>query len=115
QISRFRAIAVADTSRSHPARNIRLTHLQPALPVSDFHSKASALAAGLGIGTLPEDLARPLLDAGRLVPLPVEEEPPFFPIYMGWRVDGGGKGLRWLTRHLPEYLCPSLSGGGSPR
>lgn len=104
RLSRFRAVAVADTSRTHPARSIRLTHLQPALTVSDFHSKASALEAGLGIGTLPRGLAQPLLHSGRLVQLEVETPPAPFPVFMGWRVDSAGKGLRWLVRHLPEYL-----------
>ncbi len=109
QLSRFRGIAVADTSRSNPARTIRLTHLQPTLTVSDFQSKASALEAGLGIGTLPVNIARPLLDSGRLVLLQVDTPPAPFPVYMGWRVDSAGKGLRWLIRHLPEYLTASAT------
>lgn len=101
-LARYRAIAVADTSRHQP-RSTRLAEHQPVLTVSDFHAKISALEAGLGIGTLPEHFAAPLLAQGRLVRLDAAPSP-WQKVQMAWRVDRAGKALRWLTRHLPGYL-----------
>ena len=103
-LARFRAIAVADTARHQPARSVRLMHLQPVLTVSNFATKISALENGLGIGTLPEGQARPLLEAGRLVQLKVREPEQPVPVHMIWRMDASGKALRWLIRHLPGWL-----------
>ena len=103
-LARYRAIAVADTARHQPARTVRLMHLQPVLTVSNFAAKISALENGLGIGTLPEGQARPLLESGRLVELNMREPEEPAPVHMIWRVDSAGKALRWLLRHLPAYL-----------
>lgn len=103
-LARHRAIAVADTARHQPARTVRIMHLQPTLTVSNFDAKVNALEHGLGVGTLPEGRARPLLEEGRLVALDTTEPSPWLPVHMAWRVDSAGKALRWLTRHLPQYL-----------
>ena len=102
-LASHRAIAVADTSRHQPSRTARLAHLQPVLTVSTFEAKISALEAGLGIGTLPEHLAEQVVDGKRLARLNVPPSP-WQAVHMAWRVDRAGKGLSWLTRHLPEYL-----------
>ncbi|WP_192036177.1 LysR family transcriptional regulator [Halomonas sp. YLGW01] len=41
-------------------------HAQPGLRTTDYSSLARLLAAGGGIGVLPDRIARPLLEAGRL-------------------------------------------------
>ena len=102
-LATFRAIAVADTSRHQPPRTTRLAHLQPVLTVSTFEAKISALRAGLGIGTLPEHLADQVVDGNKLVRLDTPPSP-WQDVHMAWRVDRSGKALRWLTRHLPDYL-----------
>ena len=110
ELSRHRAIAVADTARLNPGRTLRLSPHQPVLTLSNFEDKTSALCAGLGIGTLPEHRARPLIASGKLVALKVQADSPEQPVYMAWRPDMGGKALHWLTRHLPA--CISLSAMG---
>lgn len=104
RLAAWRAIAVADTARSQPPRSTRIQDNQVTLTVSDFAAKISALRAGLGVGTLPEGRARPLLDRGELVRLDMAAEPDTHPVQMAWRTDSTGKALRWLTRHLPGYL-----------
>jgi DNA-binding transcriptional LysR family regulator len=104
RLARYRAIAVADTARSRPPRTTRLLDNQPSLTVSDFHAKISALEAGLGIGTLPEGMAGPLIGAGRLQQLDMADPAEAIPVKLAWRTDSAGKALRWLTRHLPDTL-----------
>lgn len=103
-LARFRAVAVADTARGQPARSTRLLENQPSLTVSDFHTKISALEAGLGIGTLPSGMAAPLVEEGRLQRLDMADPPEAIPVQLAWRTDSSGKALRWLVRHLPDYL-----------
>jgi DNA-binding transcriptional LysR family regulator len=103
-LARHRAIAVADTSRHQPPRSSRLLHNQPLLTVSDFSGKISALEAGLGIGTLPAGMAQPLIEAGRLAAMNVADAAPAVDVHLAWRTDSSGKALRWLVRHLPDYL-----------
>lgn len=104
KLARHRAVAVADTARNQPARTTRLLDNQPSLTVSDFHTKISALEAGLGVGTLPAGMAEPLIRVGRLRALDMVDPPEAIPVQLAWRTDSAGKALRWLVRHLPDYL-----------
>ncbi len=103
-LAAWRAIAVADTARGQPARSTRIQDNQVTLTVSDFPAKISALCAGLGVGTLPAGMAEPLIERGELVRLNMAEEPEPQAVHLAWRTDSTGKALRWLTRHLPDYL-----------
>lgn len=103
-LGRYRVIAVADTARHQPAMSARLLSNQPSLTVSDFATKIDALLANLGIGTLPEQMARPLIESGHLTSLSMRDEAAAIPVHMAWRTDSGGKALRWLLRHLPDAL-----------
>ena len=104
RLAAWRAIAVADTARGQPARSTRIQDNQVTLTVSDFPAKISALREGLGVGTLPEGRARSLLERGELVRLDMAAEPEAQEVHLAWRTDSTGKALRWLTRHLPNYL-----------
>ena len=104
RLAAWRAIAVADTARGQPARSTRIQDNQVTLTVSDFSAKIAALREGLGIGTLPEGMAGPLLEQGELRRLDMAEEPEPQEVHLAWRTDSTGKALRWLTRHLPDYL-----------
>lgn len=104
RLAAWRAIAVADTARGQPARSTRIQDNQVTLTVSDFPAKISALCEGLGVGTLPEGMARPLLERGELVRLDMAHDPEAQEVHLAWRTDSTGKALRWLTRHLPDYL-----------
>ena len=65
---RHRAVAVADTTAQRAqAMTVSLLPGQDVLTVPTMHAKLDAQVRGLGGGFLPEPLARPYLDAGRLV------------------------------------------------
>ncbi|MDW1631596.1 LysR family transcriptional regulator, partial [Vibrio sp. Y176] len=63
---KYRIIAIADTAREQPALSINIIQKQPRLTVTNFTAKVEALTAGLGIGTLPRQIALPLIEKGVL-------------------------------------------------
>lgn len=63
---KYRGIAIADTAKERPLVTVKLLEKQHRLTVSSMEDKHCALLAGLGIATLPIDIAQPDLDAGRL-------------------------------------------------
>lgn len=102
QLSPYRAVVVADTSRELDARSIGLQEGQPVLRVPDIRAKASAQASGLGIGHLPRWLAQPYLDTGTLIEKQLNEARQPMPLHIAWRSREIGKGLRWFLDALTE-------------
>ncbi len=100
-LRRYPIIAVADSARVRPAFSVGLLARQTTFTVSSFHAKEQALMAGLGIGTLPENRLRPLIDSGKLVALrtAVLREPGHY--VMAWKAMGGGRARRWFLQRLP--------------
>lgn len=66
-IRRYRAVAIADSSRTLAPRTAGLLNRQDVLTVTNLNEKLLALRAGLGIGRLPGWLARQEMAAGRLL------------------------------------------------
>lgn len=102
ELLRHRAIVVADTSRELDARSVGLLAGQPILRVPDIRAKASAQAAGLGIGHLPRWLAEEEIAAGRLVEKKVADPRPALPLHIAWRNRQIGKALQWFLDCLAE-------------
>jgi DNA-binding transcriptional LysR family regulator len=98
-----RAVAVADTAQRLTPVTVNLLPGQDVLTVPTMRMKLEALMRGLGCGYLPEPMARPHLDSGRLVAkrAPRSERP--VTLYYAWRADRGPHGLGhalqwWLTQ-----------------
>ena len=102
ELRRHRAVVVADTSRELLARSIGLIDGQETLHVPDIRAKASAQAAGLGIGHLPRWLAAPEIAAGRLVEKALAEPRPAMPLHLAWRSRQPGKALAWFLTELEK-------------
>lgn len=66
----YRAIVIADTTRSRAAHSFRIGQRQPTLTFSSFAAKTAALEAGLGTGSLPIAMVRAPLAAGTLRRIP---------------------------------------------
>lgn len=101
-VQRYRAVAVADTSRQLTARSSGLLAGQDVLTVPDIVAKAEAQAAGLGVGSLPLGLAREWVAAGRLVIREVEAAKPESPLFIAWRGKHPGRGLAWFLDALAD-------------
>jgi DNA-binding transcriptional LysR family regulator len=101
-ILEHRAVTAADSSRSLPPRTTGLLSGQDCLTVPSLQAKIAAHVAGLGVGYLPAHLARPLIEAGRLVAREVEESKPIAQLYAAWRPRGSGKALKWFLSRLED-------------
>ncbi len=108
QIQKHRAIAIADSSRSQPARTHGLLLGQDTLTVPDFAAKVAAQRAGLGVGYLPEPIARDEHDAGRLVIRRVAEPRLESFQYLAWKAGNKGKALAWFLERLDSIACGAL-------
>lgn len=63
----WRAVAVADSVHRPDGRSVGLLGGQPLLTVPNMATKIEAQIRGLGVGHVPDNLARPHLQTGRLV------------------------------------------------
>jgi DNA-binding transcriptional LysR family regulator len=108
EIQRHRAVAVADTARSHPARSSGVLLGQDTLTVPDFTAKVAAQRAGLGVGYLPEPIAREEHEAGRLLIKEVAEPKLESFQYLAWKTSNKGKALAWFLARLDAGACGAL-------
>jgi DNA-binding transcriptional LysR family regulator len=114
-ILEHRAVTTADSSRSLPPRTTGLLSGQDCLTVPSLQAKIDAHVSGLGVGYLPAHLARPLVEAGRLVVKEVAESKPTAQLYAAWRPRGSGKALKWfLSRLEDEAVVGGLLAGPHP-
>lgn len=98
---KYRIIAIADTAREQPALSINIIQKQPRLTVTNFTAKVDALTAGLGIGTLPSQIAQPLIDSGVLKRIEGTEEQPM-DIILAWRRNTMGEAKSWCIQYLKK-------------
>lgn len=102
ELSRHRAVVIADTSQELDARSIGLIEGQDMLRVPDIRAKASAQIAGLGIGHLPRWLAAPAIASGRLIEKQVTDPRPAMPLHLAWKTRQIGKALTWFLDELAK-------------
>lgn len=95
---RHRAVAVADSTQRGSAMTLGLLAGQDVLTVSTMRAKLDAQLRGLGGGFLPEPLARPYLESGRLVAREVQRPTRTIRMSYAWRDAGNlgpGRALQW--------------------
>ena len=102
ELLRHRAVVIADTSQELAARTVGVIEGQDVLRVPDIRAKASAQAAGLGIGHLPRWLAEGEIAAGRLVAKQLAEPRQELPINIAWRSRQVGRALEWFLERLDD-------------
>lgn len=110
---RHRAVAVADSAQRGAALTIGLLSGQDVFTVPTMQAKLDAQLRGLGGGFLPEPMARPYIEAGRLVVRQVERAPRVARMSYAWRTPGGapGRALQWwLDRLASEATRAALTG-----
>lgn len=113
ELQKHRAVAVGDTSRSLAPRSAGLLLGQETLTVPDFHAKVAAQRAGLGVGYLPEAIARAEARAGRLVLKKVAEPKLEMFQYIAWHSTHRGKALAWFLERLDDKACARFTRGAS--
>ena len=97
----YRVIAIADTARDQPALSRNILEKHPRLTVTSFPAKVEALTTGLGIGTLPNVIAKPLIESGVLQQISGTEPQPI-DIVMAWRRNNLGDAKSWCIQHLKK-------------
>lgn len=111
QLERLRnypSVVVADTSQLLPVRDSGLFKSKQVIRVNTMEGKAEAQAQGLGIGFLPEHIARPYLQAGKLVQKACALPRPSQELYIAWRKEQQGRALQWFTTELCKMEWPEL-------
>ncbi|MGV2988248.1 LysR family transcriptional regulator [Vibrio sp. E150_011] len=98
---KYRVIAIADTAREQPALSVNILEKQPRLTVSNLEAKVEALVCGLGIGTLPKQVAEPLIKAGKLLPIE-DTDHAEINIVLAWKRNKIGEAKSWCIKHLTK-------------
>jgi DNA-binding transcriptional LysR family regulator len=101
---KHRAVAVADSAQQRgSALTMALLAGQDAFTVGSMQAKLAAQLRGLGGGFLPEPLARPYLESGRLVERKVQRPSRRIRMSYAWRAAGNlgpGRALQWWLAQL---------------
>lgn len=100
ELSQYRAITVRDSVRRMPSRTVGLLSGQNTLSVPDMKTKLAFQQAGLGVGFVPEPIARIALADHQLIIKQVEEPRQPEPLYIAWRTAEHGAGLKWWLDRL---------------
>jgi DNA-binding transcriptional LysR family regulator len=104
QLVHHRAVAVADTAQRLAPITVNLLPGQDVLTVPNMRTKLEALLRGLGSGFLPEPLARPHLEAGRLLHKETTRPAAVVELHYAWRADRHERGTQGLGRALQWWL-----------
>ncbi|MCV2356336.1 LysR family transcriptional regulator [Paucibacter sp. B2R-40] len=101
-----RIIAVADTARSLTPMTIGVMPGQEVLTLPSMAAKLEALLRGMGCGSMPLEMVRRHVEAGRLVIKELATGRRIFPLHYSWRntsAAGGqppGRALAWWLEQL---------------
>ena len=100
-LQKHRAIAVADSVQRGTALTRGLLAGQDVLTVPTMRAKLDAQLRGLGGGFVPEPMARPYVESGRLVVKEVQRSARLVRLTYAWRSsDSAGRGLQWWLGRL---------------
>lgn len=102
EIQKYRAVAVADSSRNMPPRTAELLSGQDVLTVADMPAKLEAHCQGLGVGTIPKNIAIAEIDAGRLLIKQTNAQTAKPKLQLAWHAERHGKALKWFLQQLKD-------------
>ena len=100
-VAKYRVVAVADsTQRSNPI-SVGILAGQDVFTVASMSAKLDAQLRGLGIGLLPEPMARPYVESGRLVACLTQRPSREERMHYAWRHNPHpGRALAWWLERL---------------
>ncbi len=106
ELQAHRAVAVADSALRLSPATVNLLAGQDVLTVGSLQAKLEAQLRCLGCGFLPEPLARPHVEAGRLVVKQVQRPASVTTLAYAWRQPGDlapqGRALQWWLDQLAQ-------------
>lgn len=101
-ILQYRSVVAADSSRNLVPMTSGVLSGQDILTVPTLSHKLNAQIAGLGVGYLPEHLARDAIQKGALIVKQVAESKPDTAMYIGWNAQAQGQAHRWWIQKLQQ-------------
>ncbi len=101
-IVQYRSVVAADSSRNLVPLTSGVVSGQDILTVPSLAHKLIAQIAGLGIGYLPEHMARAAVLKGQLVVKQVAEPKPDTAMYLGWNAQAQGSAHQWWIQKLQQ-------------
>ncbi|RUL66750.1 LysR family transcriptional regulator [Dyella dinghuensis] len=102
QLLPYRAVVVADSSRTVDRRGYGWLSGQQTMAVPSMHAKIRLQCEGLGIGWLPRRRVQSLLKQGELVEKRVADEREPNVLYVAWRSDHVGRAMEWWLSQLRQ-------------
>jgi molybdate transport repressor ModE-like protein len=100
-MKKYRAVAVADSVQQGVALTRGLLEGQDVLTLPTMRAKLDAQLRGLGGGFVPEPMARPYIETGRLVVKEVQRSRRTVPLRYAWRASASpGRSLQWWLGQL---------------
>ncbi|MDD5480018.1 LysR family transcriptional regulator [Rhodoferax sp.] len=108
-VRQHRAVAVADTISRGNGVTIGLLGGQDVLTVATMQDKLDAQLRGLGCGSVPECMAGPYIDSGRLVVKTTQQPARSVRVNYAWRASnhGAGRALQWWLGQLQSATTRS--------
>lgn len=100
---KYRVVAIADSAREQSPISINVLHKQPRLTVTNFDAKCQALTDGLGIGTLPREIANRYIEMDQLKLIDGAENSEGVEIVMAWRRNTIGEAKSWCIQYLKNH------------
>lgn len=100
QLAPYRAVVVADSSRSAGGRGYGVLGGQATLAVPSMRAKILSQREALGVGWLPRHRVTALIRGGDLVEKRVAEEREPNTLYVAWHSDHEGRALAWWLDQL---------------
>ena len=104
ELARYRIITVADSIPRGDGVKIGVARGQDVMTVASMQAKLDAQMRGLGAGFVPEPMARPYLDTGRLVEKKVAQPERKTQSRYAWRQSDRkpGRALQWWLDRLAQ-------------
>ena len=99
---KYRVVAIADTARDQPKASINILEKQQRITVTNFSAKYEALIEGLGIGTIPKEIAQRYIAEGKLKEI-AGIEGMEFDVIMAWRRNKIGEAKSWCIQYIKKH------------
>ncbi|MDV5168213.1 HTH-type transcriptional activator AllS [Photobacterium rosenbergii] len=96
QLRHHPAINIEDTSQHINKRTAWLLRDQKEIKVPDLSTKVACHKSGTGIGFLPKNLAKPMIEKGELIEKEVQWSRTPSPLSIGWRQNSAGEVTQWI-------------------
>lgn len=115
-ISKYRAVALADSVERGGGLNVGVLAGQDVFTVTDMREKVDAHIRGLGVGFLPKCLAQPYIETGRLLAKRVQRAEHELNFCYAWRsgqTPAQGRALHWWLRQIDSPLSRAALLSGS--